>query len=167
VASIAGHLTLSPGFDWIGTYPALLAFAVATVLEIAGYYIPWLDNILDVFGAPAAVIAGIVAMASSVTDVSPFLRWSLAVIAGGGIAGTFHAATGMARAASSVKTAGIGNVVLATAEAAGATAFSTLAVALPLVGLAVVAIFLGVAFFSGRSLFRRLRSKVRRDSPAG
>ncbi|MBN2241566.1 MAG: DUF4126 domain-containing protein [Acidobacteria bacterium] len=161
VASVAGHLTLSSGFEWIGTYPALLAFAVATVLEIAGYYIPWVDNFLDVAGAPAAVIAGTVAMASSVTDASPFLRWSLAIIAGGGIAATFHATTGMVRAASSIKTAGLGNFILATAEAVGASAFSILAVVLPLVGLAIIAIFLCIAFFPGRALLRRLRSKSR------
>ena len=37
IASMSGHLTLSGGFLWIGTYPALLAFAVATMAEIAGY----------------------------------------------------------------------------------------------------------------------------------
>ncbi|PYQ56518.1 MAG: DUF4126 domain-containing protein, partial [Acidobacteria bacterium] len=42
-----GHLALGPGFAWIGSTPALLSFAVATVLEIAGYYIPWVDNLLD------------------------------------------------------------------------------------------------------------------------
>ncbi len=47
IASLTGHMTLSSGFDWIGTYPALAAFGVATVLEVAGYYIPWIDNLLD------------------------------------------------------------------------------------------------------------------------
>jgi hypothetical protein len=159
IASMAGHLTLSPGFEWIGTYPALLAFAVATVLEIAGYYIPWVDNFLDVIGAPAAIIAGIIVMASSVADVSPFLRWSLAVIAGGGIAATFHALTGVARAASSVKTAGAGNFILSTAETGGATAFSILAVALPVLGVAVIAFLLGIACLSGRAVLRKIRSK--------
>ena len=45
IASLSGHLTLSPGFQWIATYPALIAFALATILEIAGYYIPWVDHI--------------------------------------------------------------------------------------------------------------------------
>ncbi|MBN2318960.1 MAG: DUF4126 domain-containing protein [Acidobacteria bacterium] len=166
VASLAGHLTLSSGFEWIGSYPALLTFAVATVLEIAGYYIPWVDNFLDVIGAPAAVIAGIIAMASSVTDVSPFLRWSLAIIAGGGIAATFHALTGMTRAASSVKTAGLGNFILSTSEAAGATAFSILAIVLPLLGVALIAILLSVACWPGRAVIRKMRLKNRQGSTA-
>src|SRR3954447_18423505 len=63
---------LGPGFAWIGSTPALLSFAVATVLEIAGYYIPWVDNLLDTVATPAAVVAGIVVTASAMTtDVSP------------------------------------------------------------------------------------------------
>ena len=166
IASMAGHLTLSPGFEWIGTYPALLAFAVATVLEIAAYYIPWVDNFLDVIGAPAAVIAGIIAMASTVTDASPFLRWSLAVIAGGGIAATFHAVTGITRAASSVKTAGFGNFMVSTAEAGGATVFSILAIILPLLGAAIIVIFLVVAYLPMRGVLRRVRLKGRKSKIA-
>jgi hypothetical protein len=37
-AAQAGHLSLAPGFEWIGTKPALIAFAAATVLEVLGYF---------------------------------------------------------------------------------------------------------------------------------
>src|SRR2546429_5033821 len=47
IAALSGHLTLASQFQWIGTYPALIAFSVATALEIGGYYIPWLDHLLD------------------------------------------------------------------------------------------------------------------------
>src|SRR5947209_5055832 len=70
IASLSGHLSLAPGFAWIGTYPALLTFAVATILEIAGYYIPWLDHALDILASPAAIVAGTVATASVVTGMS-------------------------------------------------------------------------------------------------
>src|SRR5438067_10477668 len=83
VAAISGHLTLAPGFQWIGSYPALNAFSVATGLEVAGYYIPWLDNFLDSISTPAAIIAGTIITASMVTGLSPFLKWTLASIAGG------------------------------------------------------------------------------------
>ena len=53
-----GHLNLSPGFSWIGTYPALIAFGTATGVEIAAYLIPGLDHLLDIITTPAAVIAG-------------------------------------------------------------------------------------------------------------
>ena len=89
-----GHLALSPSFAWIGSTPALLAFAVATVLEIAGYYIPWVDNLLDTVATPTAIVAGIVVTASAMTtDVSPFLKWTLAVVAGGGTTAVFQGIT--------------------------------------------------------------------------
>src|SRR5215475_13958065 len=83
IAALSGHLTLAQGFAWIGSYPTLIAFSVATCLEIAGYYIPWVDHLLDTIATPAAIIAGTIVTASMVTDVSPFLKWTLAVIAGG------------------------------------------------------------------------------------
>ena len=57
--SDVGHLTLGDGFAWIGSDAALIAFGAATVLEIAGYYIPWVDNLLDaVIGLPANLFFG-------------------------------------------------------------------------------------------------------------
>ena len=50
IAAHAGHLTLVPTFQWIGSDAAFVTFAVATCLEIAAYYIPWLDHALDVYG---------------------------------------------------------------------------------------------------------------------
>ena len=96
MAAQTGHLTLAGGFDWIGSKPALVVFAAATLLEVLAYYVPWIDNLLDVVAGPAAVVAGIVITASVVTDVDPLLRWSLAVIAGGGAAAATQGATTMA-----------------------------------------------------------------------
>ena len=74
IAAQAGYLSLSPGFEWIGTPQALYAFATATLLEVLAYYIPWLDNALDAIATPAAVIAGMVARASVLTDLPPLLK---------------------------------------------------------------------------------------------
>src|SRR5215813_12345897 len=84
IAGLAGHVSLSPGFQWIASYPALITFSVVTVLEICGYYIPWVDHLLDTIATPAAIIAGILVTASLVTNMSPLMKWTLAVIAGGG-----------------------------------------------------------------------------------
>src|SRR5438094_7023125 len=104
IASLSGHLTLAHGFEWIGSYPALIAFAVATCVEIAGYYIPWVDNLLDTIATPAAIVAGILVTASVMMDVSPFVKWTLAIIAGGGAAGLAQGTTVLARGASSAGT---------------------------------------------------------------
>src|SRR5215469_6263095 len=66
IAAKTGHLTLVPSFQWIGSDIALWTFAIATVLEIGAYYIPWLDNLLDVIATPAAITAGTIVTASMV-----------------------------------------------------------------------------------------------------
>src|ERR1043165_3613686 len=109
VAAHFQHLHLSPAFAWIGSTPAMIAFAVATAVEIAAYYIPWVDNLLDTIAVPVAAIAGIVATAAVVTDIDPFWKWTLAVVAGGGVATTTQLTTTKARATSSVTTGGLGN----------------------------------------------------------
>ncbi len=150
IAAISGHLTLGSGFEWIGTYPALVAFAVATVLEVIGYYIPWVDHLLDLIASPAAVVAGIIVAASTVTGMSPFLRWSLAIIAGGGVAGTVQALTGLTRVASTATTAGRGNPLVAPAEAMGSVAISVLAIVIPAVAAAAVVAILLLFLWPGR-----------------
>lgn len=154
LASVGGHLTLSPGFEWIGTYPALAAFAGATCFEVAGYFVPWVDNLLDAMATPAAIVAGIIVTAAAVSEMSPLLQWALAVIAGGGVAGTVQVATGITRGASTVMTAGLGNSLVAAMELGGAMTLSLLAIGFPVVAGAVV---LGGLFFAGKKIARRQR----------
>lgn len=154
-----GHLELGSSFAWIGSTPALLAFSVATVLEIAGYYIPWVDNLLDAVATPTAIVAGILVTASAVGDMSPFLRWSLAILAGGGTAAVFQGVTAMARQVSSFTTGGLGNPVVATVEAGSSAILSVLAITLPV--LAVVIVF-GLMFFGVRRLLGRRASRPAR-----
>lgn len=155
IASLSGHLTLAHGFEWIGTYPALIAFAVATCLEIAGYYIPWLDHLLDTIATPAAIVAGIIVTASAVADMSPFLKWTLAVIAGGSAAGLVQGATVVTRGASTLTTAGLGNPLVATLELAGAVTTSVLAIVVPLLAVGLVMVVLVIA---ARTLVRKFRA---------
>ncbi|MFN8178354.1 MAG: DUF4126 domain-containing protein [bacterium] len=143
VAARAGHLPLAPGFAWIASTPALAAFAVATIVEVTAYYVPWLDNLLDMLGPPVAIAAGILATASVVTDLPPLLKWSLAVIGGGGAAGILHGTTAAARAASTLTTGGAANFLLATVELAGAVVTSVLAILLPLVALLAAIVLAG------------------------
>jgi Domain of unknown function (DUF4126) len=138
IAALSGHVTLGAGFEWMGTGTAVAAFGTATVLEIAAYYIPVLDNLLDTIATPAAVVAGTIITASMVGDMSPFLKWSLAIIAGGGVAGVVQGGTVALRAGSTGTTGGIANPVLSTLEMAGSIVTTVLAFLLPLAGLLLV-----------------------------
>lgn len=155
IAARTGHLTLGPAFGWMAATPALIALAVATVIEIGAYYIPWLDHAMDVLATPAAVVAGMIMTASVVTGLDPMMKWTLALIAGGGIAGTIQALTVGTRKLSLVTTGGLANPVVSTFELIGAVMLTLLAIALPLLAFAVIAwaIFLGV-----RNLLRMLQA---------
>lgn len=142
LAAFNGHLELSEGFQWLASYPAMITFGVAVGCEILAYYIPWIDNALDAIAAPVAVIAGSVLAASMVHDVSPLVKWTFAVIAGGSAAGIFHTATAILRGSSTMSTGGLGNPLLSTAEAGGAAGISILAIMLP--AAVVLFIFLGL-----------------------
>jgi len=157
VAAYTGHLTLSNGLEWLGTPAALVMLGVATVLEILAYYIPGVDNLLDVIAAPAALIAGTVVSAAVMTDLPPILKWTTAVIAGGGAAGLTQGLTSLLRAKSTVMTAGLGNHAVATGELGGALILSLLALAAPLAAVGVVALFCWFAVRLMRRLFRKDR----------
>ncbi len=144
-----GLLPISAGFDWVATWPALVMLAVASVTEIAAYYIPGLDNLLDGLAGPAAVVAGILVSAAVLGpgfDGSPMLKWTLAIIAGGGAASVTQTATTLLRGKSTVLTGGAGNHVVATGEIFGALGLSLLAVVLPYVAVAIVCIVGLLAF---------------------
>ena len=158
VAARAGYLPLSAGFEWIGTTPALLAFATATVLEVAAYYVPWLDNALDAIAAPTAVVAGVVASASVMTDLPPLVKWSVAIVGGGLAAGVVAGSTSLVRLKSTATTAGLANPVVATTELAGALVTSLLALVLPL----VVLLFVGAVILV---LWRLRRRASARQAP--
>ena len=162
IASHSGNLTFSEGFQWIGSFPALLAFAVATVLEVLGYYIPWVDHILDLAATPASVIAGTLVMASAVSGMSPFLRWSLAITAGGGVAAAVQTFTSVARLTSTATTGALANPIVASAELGIAAFLSALAVIFP---LAAVAVVLAIFYFIGRRFFKARGPRLTAKTP--
>ena len=162
LASRAGWLELSHQFSWLGETSALIILGAATILEIGAFYVPWIDNLLDTVASPAAVIAGSLISASVITGMDPLLKWSLAVIAGGGIAGTVQTTFVGARQLSALATAGLGNPIVATLELIGSVFMSALSFLAPLIAFCVVVLLMIVA---ARLLVRRRRPR-RSDTDA-
>ena len=133
-----GYVQLAGGWDWVASTPAIIAFGSATVVEVLGYYIPWLDHVLDTIATPAAVAAGIVTSASVVADLPPLVKWTAAIIGGGGLAAMIQGSTVAQRAASGVTTGGLGNPVVATGELAGSSLTALVAIVAPVVALAAI-----------------------------
>ncbi len=157
VAVRAGALELTDSFVWIGSEAALAVFAAASIAEVVAYYVPWFDSLLDAIVGPAAVIAGVLLSASVLTDMSPALRWSLALIAGGGTAGIMQGATTALRAGSTVSTAGLANPAVATGELVAAAGVPALAIAFPIVCFVLLAGFAVLMWRAGGRLWPRRR----------
>ncbi len=133
-----GALPLAGGFEWLASGGALVTLGTASVLEIAAYYIPGVDHVLDLLASPAAVLAGVVASAAVMADIPPAILWPVAIIGGGGVAGLTKATSAVVRAKAGITTAGLANPVVATGETVGAVGVALAAIVIPLVALAVV-----------------------------
>lgn len=140
IATMMGWFEPSKGFEWLAMPSVCLALAVATVCEVAAYYIPWVDNALDTVATPAAMIAGtLTTMAVSSGEMSQFAGWAAAIIVGGGTAGVVQMSTVAARGVSTATTGGLGNFVVATGEWIGAILLSVSALLVPaLVAIVVI-----------------------------
>lgn len=154
VAARSGWVELSPSFAWLATTTASMALASAMVLEIAAYYVPFFDNLLDTLTAPVAVLAGIVASASLLTDLPPWLQYTIAIVGAGGTAGVVHASTSILRLKSSAVTAGLGNPVIATLELIGSILIAIVGLLAPVVALlvAVMIVVIVTRRFNARRL---------------
>ena len=136
-------IELAAGFDWLSSDIAMMIFLVAAIFEIGGYYIPWIDNLLDSVASPAAIIAGTLITASFITGMDPWLQWLLALIAGGGVAGAVQATTVVTRASSTVTTGGLGNPIVSSVETSGAFLGSALSILAAPFAIGVFVLLLG------------------------
>ena len=154
LAAKFGIINTPADMAWLGSWTAIILFATAAVVEIGAYYIPFIDNVLDTIAAPLSVAAGTV-LASSIlpiADQEAWVRWGVALLAGGSVAGTIQLGTGLLRLFSSKATVGMGNAVVSTGENAAALGGSILSLVMPVV-MAVLLIGLVIwiiAKISGR-----------------
>lgn len=157
-AALAGHFhwyQFAGDMQWLGSMPAMVCFGTAALVEIAAYYFPFLDNILDAIAAPLAVMAGAVLAFAILPEGggNQLLRWVAAIIAGGATAGTIHAGTGLLRLFSTKATLGVGNPVVASGENLLAVLGSLLSFIIPVI---IAAILLLLAIWIGYKGLKRL-----------
>jgi hypothetical protein len=159
--ALAAHfniINLSEDMNWLSTWPAIICLGTAAVAEVAAYYIPFVDNLLDTIAAPLSVAAGTV-LASSILPIDsqePIVRWGVALLAGGSAAGTIQLGTGLLRLFSSKATIGTGNVVVSTTENAAAITGSLLSFVIPII-IALLVVVLMVWIIS--KIVKRLAVK--------
>jgi len=162
-------MSLAANLDWmeldgqfamLDSWGAFAILSAAVAFEIGGYFIPWIDNLLDIVATPAAALAGVFVSASMLGDFDPMLQWAVALIAGGGAAGTVQIGTVATRAASTGATGGLANPLISIVEAVAAVVLTILALLSPIIVLvALVALF----YFGFKALSKL---KLRNAKPA-
>lgn len=160
ILSLAGYFEIIPlneSWQWAGSLIAVITMGVATLIEIGGYYIPWVDNALDAIAIPLAAIAGTAVMVATMAELDPIITWALAIIAGGGTAAAVKGSASALRLTSTATTGGVANPVVATVETGGSTVLSIVAIFIPVVAFILVVLL----FILILNLLKKLRKKPR------
>ncbi|MEL6401333.1 MAG: DUF4126 domain-containing protein [Cyanobacteria bacterium J06626_4] len=161
LATMQGAVTPAADWQWLGNPITVITLGIATLLEVAAYFTPWVSNALDSVELIAAPIAGMAMTAlslSMVGDINPVMLWTTAAIAGGGTAELVEGATALTRLATAGTTAGLASPVLGFMELLSAAVLSILAILAPVLALSLV---IGLALYCWLRL-RRFRERRRR-----
>ena len=125
-------------FEFFTSTLAIIVLGIATVAEFAGFYAPWIDNVLDTIATPASIIAGVAMTAIVLEGSEPIFQWAVAIVAGGGVAATIQSATVATRSLSSTFTFGLGNPAVATGENVASVDLTLIAILIPIISAFVV-----------------------------
>ncbi len=165
VASVAAHFNIIPlteSFSWLGSWPAMISFGTAAVVEVLAYYIPFVDNLLDTVTTPLAVGAGTLLMTSVLPVDNELMKWIMGFVVGGGAAATMQSGSVLSRLTSSKFTAGTANPVVSTGENVAALGSSLTALFFPVV---VAVIFILIAILIFVKLFEWRKHKKKQTNP--
>nr|WP_144374487.1 DUF4126 domain-containing protein [Winogradskyella sp. PG-2] len=160
LATYFGKWDLNESWLWIGSSTAVITLGIATLVEIAAYYIPVIDNLLDTIAIPLATIAGTAVMVSTVADLSPVVTWALAIIAGGGTAAAVKSSASTTRLGSTISTAGIGNPLVSSIETGTSLVMSIVSIFLPIVAIILVIFIFYIVF----KIYKKLKPSKSKSS---
>ena len=148
-------IEVSEQFLWLASEPVLIIVGLAALFEVGAYYIPVVDNLLDVLATPAAIGGGTVIVSSLLPEMNAVLQWSTAAALGGGTAGIVQAATVVTRGLSTSTTAGLGNSLVSTGETGGSLLAIFMALIFPILfGIVVVIGLIALLVWLIRRLLR-------------
>lgn len=153
-----GIVELSPDNMWITSDMAILCFAVATIIEVLAYKIPFIDHALDLITTPTAIAVGSLLVSLFLKDMnSPLIKYTLAIILGGGTAGLFQGLTVFGRALSTKSSGGLINPFFALGELFSSILISILSVFVPIICVLLV---FGSLIFGGLWIFRNKKNPM-------
>jgi Domain of unknown function (DUF4126) len=111
-----GHWPLASSVQWLGSDPALIAFGVATLVEIVADKVPIVDHALDVVHTILGPVAAVLVSVSAWSQLSPQHALLLSIITGVPLAAGVHAVSAGLRLASTGTTGGLANPLLSIGE---------------------------------------------------
>jgi len=118
-------------FEFFTSTLSIVVLGIATVAEFAAFYAPWVDSVLDTIATPASIVAGVAMTAIVLEGNDPIIQWTIAIVAGGGVAATIQSATVAIRGLSSTFTFGLGNPAVATSENVASVVLTLIAILIP------------------------------------
>jgi hypothetical protein len=152
-------ISLNNPWDTLSHPGTLGALGVLILIETFADNAPLINHLNDAVQTFIRPTAGAIVFAAS-TDAATDLHPALALVAGLLVSGTVHAAkTTIVRPAVTAATGGLGNTPIAVAEDAVAVSVSVAAVAAPFVGILLLIMFFGPAFY----IIRWTRSRLKPD----
>jgi len=162
---LAGRMDWIPlisHFEWLESTPSLIVFGAAVVAELLADKVPWFDNLLDIGQTFVKPIAGVMAVAAVLHELTPLQGAVLALVLGGGVAGAVHLGKAKVRLLSTVSTGGLANPAVSVIEEGGAWSLALAALVVPLIAAAILLLSLiAVVWF-----LRRRRVRLRMFRPA-
>jgi uncharacterized membrane protein len=149
IAGKVGWVPLADRFEWLATWPAVIVFGVAVVMELLADKVPLVDNLLDTLQVWLKPVVGALLAVAVLTELEPLPATVLGIMAGASSAGIVHIVKAKVRLLSSALTAGIGNPILSLIEDAVALIGAILSVVVPflivvVVALAIIGIYIAV-----------------------
>lgn len=132
IAARLGVVHLNGEFQWIGTWPAIVSFGAAALLEMAADKIPVVDHALDLVGGLVRPMAGALVVLGLMPEFPKFVTTLIAVGSAGGAFGV-QAIKAKTRVVSTVATLGHANPAISSAEDLASLILSVAAILAPLI----------------------------------
>ncbi|HEU0052753.1 MAG TPA: DUF4126 domain-containing protein, partial [Longimicrobium sp.] len=154
---------LPPALEWMARPTAILLFGVATLLELLGDKVPFIDHALDAVQVVVKPGLAVLASVPFLYQLSPEFSVAIGIILGAPLALGVHTAKATVRVGSSATTAGVANPLLSVFEDIAAIGAIIVGFLAPFLALLLTLGFLVLLFRMARRLRRAMR---RRTTPA-
>lgn len=151
-----GLVPLASAGAWLASLPALVIFGVLMALELGADKLPGVDHTVDAVGFVLKPVAAMLVSIAAMRGSDPWVAGLLGAIAGGTAATVLGVAKGRLRLLSTAWTQGLGNVVLSIQEDGVALLVVILALLVPPLAFAALALAI-VLLLGAEAVGRRTR----------